>query len=253
MHEIAARVERHYRFSKSELFRLSMTAFVAAFCLTLSEGWGFFTFVKEQSALGYLLNLVFVFAIAWVSLFIHFSAQKIVGLKLGYVSTYEYWPLGLILSVMISFLSFGFIPLFFTGSLVVDVNKKLRIGRFRYGIMQKDIGIMAFSGLLATMLAVLVAMAVYLPAQNPFLFSIIAVNLLIGLFSLIAIPTFAKTGGGTSGLYLLIASRWVFVMVATFFLVFSALALIAKLFSLIIALVLAILAAVIYYRTYESL
>jgi Zn-dependent protease len=254
MQEIAARIERHFRFSKKELFKLSMTALVAAFGLTISIGWGFFNIIEDNSVLGYVLNLIFVFVFVFFSLLVHISIQKIVALKLGYVAEYTNWLNGFIISTLFCFLSFGFLPLFFTGSVWCETEKKLRMGRFRYGVMHKDLGIISFAGPLTSMLLAGLLSPFYVATNSQMIFSIIVVNLLVAIFSLIPIPNFEKVRqirGGTTGLYLFIASRWAFIFLFMLVLIYALLVFVAQIFSLVIAAIIAIIMAFLYYRTYE--
>jgi hypothetical protein len=76
----------------------------------------------------------------------------------------------------------------------------------------------------------------------------------MAVFSLLPIPTFEKLrqfAGGTTGLYIWIASRWVFVLVFVTILAFAALILLFNIFSYIIALLIGIAMAIIYYSRFE--
>jgi hypothetical protein len=255
MYEIAARMESHFRFSRREIFQLFMTALVAAFGLLLTPKVLFlfnnpFNFIQEAGIPGYFLNLSIAFILIGSALLIHFSAQKIIALKLGYIAEYNYWMNGFIISTVMCV----FFPFFFTGSVWCEVEKKLRMGRYRYGVMHKDLGIISFAGPLASMLLAAIASPVYVKTGNPVIYAFIVANLLIAIYSLIPIPTFEKiraVKGGTTGLYLLIASRWMYVLLATIVLVYSILVLIAQVFSLMVAFLLGVIVAFFYYKIYE--
>ncbi|MBN1792358.1 hypothetical protein JW826_01615 [Candidatus Woesearchaeota archaeon] len=255
MHELSARIEKHYKFSKSELFQMSMTSLVAAFGLTISVGWGFFNLIEEQSLINYFVNFLIVAMMIFISILVHTTAQKIVALKLGYRSEYGYWLNGFLISTFVCFITFGFIPFFFTGSVWTEDVQKLRMGRFRYRVMQKDLGYISFAGPMASMAIAIILSFVYVVTENPLLFAIIVTNLLIALYSLIPIPRFEKVRqfeGGTTGLYLFIASRWVFVLVFFSVLIYSLLLFIAQLFSVILALFIGIAITVVYKRLYDD-
>ena len=94
----------------------------------------------------------------------------------------------------------------------------------------------------------------YLATESPFLHTVVVTNLLIAVFSLLPIPTFEKIRqfkGGTTGLYLFIASRWIYVITFSAVLAFTALILLFKLFSLILAIVIAAIITAVYYTQYE--
>ncbi|MBN2142941.1 hypothetical protein JW711_06460 [Candidatus Woesearchaeota archaeon] len=254
MHEISARLERHFRFSSTEKYQLAITSFVAAFGLTLSNGWGVFNLIPDQTAVAYVVNLVIVFIMMFISLYIHFSAQKIMALKLGYRSDYNYWLNGFLISTFICFITFGYFPLFFTGTTHTDTVKKIRMGRFRFGVMHKDMGYIAFAAPFASMMVAMLLSFLYVPTENPLIFAFIVVNLLIAIYSLLPIPTFEKFRqfkGGMAGLHLFISSRWVYILVLSTVLFYSLMIFVAKVFTIIIALVLGIIMTIVYYKQYE--
>jgi len=250
MQELASRIEHRLRFSSNELLRMLATALVAAFVLSFRK-WGGETFDLTTGIINVILSAAFVF----IFLLMHFAVQKIVALNYGYGSEYKNWHNGFLISLIITFFSFGFIPLFFTGVLSFDAISKLRIGTFRGGIMHKHLGVIAVAGPIINMVIVGLLAPIYLATKSSFVFDMITINLLIALFSMLPIPTFEKLRqfkGGTTGLYLFIASRWAYFLAAGVVLSFALLIWIAKTFSFIIAILLGAITAFIYYRIYES-
>ena len=249
MNEFITRCERRFQFSKKELVKLTITVIVAAFILTFRK-WGGEEFSLSEG----LTNLVAIFIITFLSFIIHFSAQKLVALSLGYESKYRYWLNGILISLIVCFFSYGYFPLFFTGSLWHEIVPKLRVGVFRGGVKHRDIGYIAFAGPLSNIIIVSLFAPIYLATQSSFLHTIILINLLIAIFSLLPIPTFEKIRqfkGGTTGLYLFIASRWIFVLVFVTFLAFAALILLFNVFSYIIALIIGAITTIVYYSQFE--
>lgn len=269
MYEFASRVEKRWSFSKKELERLLITALVSAFSITLVRGWtlkesvagtdevikwGVFELIRGTSVVHYVSNLVIIFLALFLFLVIHFSIQKLVALKLGYSSEYKYWVNGMIFGVVICFFSYGYVPLFFPGALYYDIIPKLRMGVFRGGVKHKDLGMIAFAGPLSNIIIVGILAPLYLASKSPFLYSMVVLNLLIALWSLLPIPTFEKLRqfqGGTTGLYIFIASRWIYVFVLASAIGFAALILLFKIFSYILALIIGIAVAIIYYSSFE--
>jgi hypothetical protein len=250
MAELASRAEHHFKFSGKELLRLIATVIVGAFILSFRK-WGGETFDFTAGAFNFIVLSIILF----LSVYIHFAIQKIVALHFGYNSEYKNWHNGFLISMIVCFFSFGFIPLFFTGVLSFDIIPKLRVGTFRGGVMQKDVGIIAFSGPFINLILVGLLAPFYIATKSNFIFTIIIINLLIAIFSLIPIPTFEKIRqfkGGTTGLYLYIESRWIFFLVFAAVLSFAGLILMASIFSYIVALLIGGLVALVYYHVYES-
>lgn len=250
MQEIASRIEHRFRFSSAEILRILATVLVAAFILSFRK-WGVETFDLFSGLFNFVVSAAFVF----LFLLMHFSVQKIIALNYGYSSEYKNWHNGFLISLIVVFFSFGFIPLFFTGVLSFDAIPKLRVGSFRGGIMHKHLGIIAVSGPVSNMVMAALLAPIYLATKNQLVFDMISINLLIAIFSMLPIPTFEKLRqfkGGTTGLYLFIASRWAYFFVLGTVLGFSLLIWIAKTFSFILAIIIGAIAAFIYYRVYES-
>lgn len=244
-----------FGFGAKELFNMLIAAIVAAFGITIAPGWGVFDLLGGSGPAPYVLNLLFISILILVSFIIHFSAQKFIAFKLGYSSEYKKWLNGLILGPIICLFSYGYLPIFFSGALFYDAIPKLRTGIFRGGVKHKDLGLIAFAGPFSNIVLVGLLSPFYLAAGGAFLKTFIIINLLTAIFSLLPIPTFEKLrqfSGGTTGLYLFIASRWVFVLVFVSILVYSALIILFSIFSYIIALIVGAIAAIIYYTRFDS-
>ena len=249
MQELAYRVEKRFKFTGKEIRYLLVTVVVAAFVLNF-RSWGGDEFSFGEG----MTNLIITGVVVFISFLIHFAAQKVVALSMGYVSKYKYWLNGILISLIVTFFTYGYFPLFFTGSLWHDTVTKLRVGEFRGGPKHKEIGYIAFAGPLANILIVCLVAPLYLATEGAFFHTIFVANLLIAVFSLLPIPTFEKIRqfkGGTTGLYLFIASRWLYVLIFLTVLLFTALILVFKLYSIILALVIAALITVVYYTQYE--
>ncbi|MBW2991492.1 hypothetical protein KY348_07370 [Candidatus Woesearchaeota archaeon] len=247
MNEFLTRCEKRFRFTNKELFGILISVVVAAFVLS---------FKLVDAGGSYAANFIVLAILLLISFLIHFSAQKLVALKLGYESRYKYWLNGILLSLVVCFFTYGYFPLFFTGSLWHQDIPKLRIGVFRGGVRHKDLGLIAFAGPFSNMIIALLLAPVFLATKSSFVQAVIIINLLIAIYSLIPVPTFEKLRqfkGGTTGLYLFIASRWAYVLVLATFVAYAVLLwLIPGIFSFIIALILGIITTIIYYSQYES-
>jgi len=78
-----------------------------------------------------LKNLVFDIVAVFVLLGVHVLVQKAAGIFYGVKVVYDKYTLGLLIGVFITFLSFGYWPLFITGYLTYTSIPNLRIGKFR--------------------------------------------------------------------------------------------------------------------------
>ena len=118
----------------------------------------------------------------------------------------------------------------------------------------KELGLIAFAGPFTNLVIVGLLAPLFLISESPFLKAIIIINLLIAVFSLLPIPTFEKLrqfAGGTTGLYLFIASRWIYILIFVTVLAYSALILLFHFFSYILALIVGGVVAVVYFTQFE--
>lgn len=216
MGDFLLRAKQHYSFSAQERKELLITAVISGFVLSF-RNWGTVTFDPLQGVFNWL---VFSFFVA-VFLFVHVSAQKLFAIKIGYKATYSYWLNGLLIGFVVAFISYGFIPVLLTGTVAIELVPRLRIGRFRYGLNYKDLAKIAFAGPLANILLIIIlqpflrhSIKVALPELGDFFFTLILINALIALYSLLPFKN-------TNGITIFGASRAAYIFCFFFVLICS--------------------------------
>jgi hypothetical protein len=245
MGDFLLRVKVHFKFSKEEVRTFFITSIISAFIISFRK-WGAVTFDPIQGVTNLLLSFVFVV----LFLFIHISAQKLLAIKLGYLATYTYWLNGLFIGLILAFVTYGFVPVLFTGSVIVDTIPRLRLGRFRYGLNYKDLAKISFAGPFANiiLLALLKPFYVWQGASagfHNFVYDLIWINILLAVFAMLPFKN-------TSGLNIIVSSRIVYVYCFVFVIGYSLLVLAAGTFSLILSAVLAGILAIIYTTIVEK-
>jgi hypothetical protein len=224
---------------------------VFAFILTFRK-WGAGT--TFDAATG-IKNLIVALIVILLSMLAHVSLQKAVAIRLGYTATYSYWLNGLLICLFLGFLSFGFLIFILPGAVVLEHVSSLRLGKFRYGTNLKDIARVALAGPIAHMLIVLLlGLFFFGMGKSDLLFSIILVNLLIAIYSMLPIPKIdfpTKMDSGTDGLGMFYFSRTLYVLVYATILIFSALVLLSTSYAsfgwlFVLAFILGCLTAIIY-------
>ncbi|RME53772.1 hypothetical protein D6783_00965 [Candidatus Woesearchaeota archaeon] len=214
------------------------------------------------------LHAVVSFLILLVLLFVVALVQKLVALRLGYVASYRFFPGGVLFGFLVFFLSFGAIPLFFPGYLVFEPIPSLRMGVFRPGVKNWELALVGVSSVVfgAVLVAfVLGPLSLLSGGVGVFFHEVMVYVLALMVFSLIPVPFFslarfflirrrepAGIEEGTIGFSLLYASRtpYVFVLVAT--LAFAVLALLAKVVSLLLAILIGLGGVYVYKRFLEA-
>ncbi|GIU69368.1 MAG: hypothetical protein KatS3mg002_0604 [Candidatus Woesearchaeota archaeon] len=216
-------VREHFNFSRSEISQLFWTSLAFGFALSFRK-WG--SGESVDFTVG-ILNLFFATIAVLLSLYIHVSLQKLVAIKLGYKATYSYWLNGVLFTIFLAFLSFGYVAFLLPGSVMIEHIPKLRLGKFRYGINLKDIARVALAGPLSHILIVLIVGPIFfMTGREENLLSLIIINLLLAIYSTLPIPkidTPSKMEGGSDGLGLFYYSRTLFVLVFVTVVVFAAL------------------------------
>ena len=193
-------VREHFTFDRKELTQLFWTSLAFGFALSFRK-WGT---GDEIDVVAGVLNWAIATLVVLISMYLHVSLQKLVAIKLGYKATYSYWLNGLLISVFLAFLSFGYIAFVLPGAVMIEQIPKLRLGKFRPGLNLKDIARVALAGTIAHVIIILVIGSIFFATgKSDMLFSILIVNLLLAIFTILPIPKIdmpSKMDAGSDGL-----------------------------------------------------
>lgn len=182
--ELQSRIREFFEFSKQEISGLIAAVLITGFIFSFRD-WGIETF---DLTLG-LRNLFIVSFIAALSFFLRISMQKIFALSEGYKTEFKVWWAGLIIAMLVSFLSSGRIPLVLIGASVSSFMVKQRLGEFRYGFSYSDNATIALWGVLGSLItAVLFAVGLYFAPQSYFFSKGVILNLIMALCALLPLP-----------------------------------------------------------------
>lgn len=218
-------VRENFSFSRTEFSQLFWTSLAFGFALSFRK-WGSGESVEIPVG---LVNMLFAAAVVLLCMYIHVSLQKLVAIKLGYKATYTYWLNAVLFSVFLAFLSFGYLAFILPGAVTIEHIPRLRLGKFRYGTNLKDIARIALAGPLSHVLIILIVGPIFfIFGRNETLLSILIVNLLLAIYSVLPIPkidTPSKMDSGSDGLGLFYFSRTLYVLVLITVVVFAGLVL----------------------------
>jgi len=182
--ELNARVKTEFHFSQQERSGLVIAILFSAFIFSFRD-WGTDHF---DLALG-LQNLILTIVIATTSFLFRFSCQKIYGLSKGYKAEFKVWWTGLIIALLLAFLSAGRLPLIIIGGIVASFMVKYRLGEFRYGFNYNDNAMIGLWGIYGNMiLAVIFAIGLYFAPQAYFFQKGLIFNIIMAFCSLIPLP-----------------------------------------------------------------
>mgnify|MGYP000359667414 CR=1 FL=1 len=236
--ELRSRVKKFFHFSKQEIIGLVPAILVTAFIFSFRD-WG-----GDQLSVSVGLTHLFIMAIITaITFFFRLSFQKIFALSEGYEAEFKVWWAGLIISLVLIFVTLGFVPLVLSGTLVVALRVKQRLGEFRYGFSHKDNAIINFIGIAGNMLlAILFAIGNFFIPETFFFTKGLILNLVMGVTLLLPLPQL-------EGLNIFFGSRTLYFTAIPLVILNSLLLLSGTKIGLIISIILAALAIIFYTLT----
>lgn len=177
-------VREYFEMTRQEWLAVLVTAAVAGFCLSFNK-WGDKTFDFVAG----LQNLAVAVVAAFALLAVHVVAQKLAGVAFGIKVIYDKYALGLLIGVFVTFLSFGYWPLFITGFLTYSSIPNLRLGKFRATMPKKwEMASIAAIGPLTSILLTIPFNALRLATGLPFFRELIVISFLIAIYALLPLP-----------------------------------------------------------------
>lgn len=182
--ELWARIKDFLRFSRQEISGLAAAIIVSALVFSFRD-WGTETF---DATLGFT-HLFTMIAVVLLSFLFRMSCQKIYALSQGYNAVFKVWWAGLLIMLVVAFISLGRLPVVLAGGMLVSFMVKQRLGEFRYGFSYKNNALVALWGILGNMIAaILFAVGLYYFPGNYFFGNGLIFNLVMGFFSLLPLP-----------------------------------------------------------------
>jgi len=146
--DLKDKIKKYFRFSKEELKGIFIAILVLAFIISFKD-WGS---GDDISVIAGLFNLIVAIIIVAITVFIHIAAQKIYALHVGFKADFKMWWYGLLIGLIIIFISRGKIWFLVAGGVFIHHMTAHRLGHFRYGTNVKEFGLVALAGPVANLL-----------------------------------------------------------------------------------------------------
>lgn len=182
--ELRARIKDHFSFERQELSILIPAIFLTAFMFSFRD-WGTTNFNFWAG----LENYIVVAIIIGFSFFARFSWQKIYALKDGYRAEFKGWWLGILITLLLTLISKGNLPLVLIGGVVSSLMIHQRLGEFRYGFSYLDNAKISFQGIVANLfLALLFSIGLYFAPESYFFSKGLWLNWIMALCSALPLP-----------------------------------------------------------------
>lgn len=240
--DLLDKIKRYYRFTPHELRGLMVSILVIAFIISFKE-WGITSF-DFRIGLYNLFNSILIVAL---SILVHDAGQRLWGLAIGYRVEYKMWTFGLIIALVIAFLSNGNLWLIAPAGFMLHHLAAHRLGWFRYGINYFGQAMVALAGPLFTLMLVILLKVLSTFYPNPLVQKALMLNVVYTITSLLPIPPLdgSKIYFGSRMLY---AFALPAVAIATILMVVN----IPIFFSLVLSFLVAVVLWLTYYISFEK-
>jgi len=174
-------IKKYVKFSKIEWKQLLWVTFAAAFIFTFNK-WGTTHFDFERGLSNLFIAIIFV-GIFFIG---QIYVKKILAIKQGYDAEYSWSLPGIMISVIIAFITSG-LPILLLGHTKIKQNDRRRIGGFRFALRGTDIFVTNSVSYLFNYLIILFILApIYLVTGSVFVDMLIKINLALIFFPLIS-------------------------------------------------------------------
>src|SRR3989338_452012 len=150
--DLLDKIKKYYKFTEHELRGLIIAILIIAFVFSYDDWGPGNTFVLSVGIYNFF-NAILIVAL---SILIHDAGQRIWALAIGYRLEYKMWGFGLLVALVISFISNGNLWLVIPSGFMLHHLAGHRLGWFRYGINYFGQAMVAMAGpLFSLMLLIL--------------------------------------------------------------------------------------------------
>jgi hypothetical protein len=240
VYNLIDKIKRYFTFNKEEMIALIGSSLVIGFMFAFRD----FT----------LFNLATAIGIVFVSILFHISVQKIAALHDGFSVEFKIWWLGLLIGLVTVFMSAAISNnkiiiwwLALPGGIVFSMLAKHRLGKFRYGMNYWPMGIIAFSGPIASIVfgTIFKNINLYILGSGfPLFDKIFIFNLVLAATQMLPIPPL-------DGHYMFFASRSAYAFLLGTIITYVVLVLGLQIFSWVWAIIIGAIIWLVYYIKFE--
>lgn len=239
--DLIDKIKRYYKFTTHELRGITISILVIAFIISFKE-WGTTAFNLKVG----LFNLFNAILIVALSILVHDAGQRIWGLAIGFRVEYKMWSFGLLIALIVAFISNGSFWLIVPAGFMLHHLAGHRLGFFRYGINYFGQAMVALAGPLFTLMLIILLKILNALYPNPLIQKAIIFNVVYAITCMLPIPPLdgSKIYFGSRMLYAFVLPA---MAVATILMVVK----IPLFFGLVISLLVGVILWLTYYISFE--
>ncbi|MBW2972560.1 hypothetical protein KY359_05990 [Candidatus Woesearchaeota archaeon] len=195
------KVKRYYPLESFEKRGLIVTLIILSFIFSFRD-WGIERFDWTMGIQNLLITLILVALV----LAVREIAHKTIAVWLGYKSQYKGWLLGLVVGLVVAFVSNGYLLFIAPGRMEITHLPIHRLGKGYYELNMKHLGWIAMAGPVATMLLAVLFKSLSVTSAAPVFHKAMMISIWIALFDMIPIPPFngSRTFFGSRFIYVFV-------------------------------------------------
>ena len=181
--DMVDKIKRYYKFTSYEIRGLAISILAIAFIISF-KNWGSAVFDFKEG----LFNLFNSVLIVALSVLVHDAGQRLFGLFAGYKVEFKMWTFGIIISLIVAFISNGNLWLIIPSGFMLHHIAAHRLGWFRYGINYFGQAMVALAGPLFTLMLIIFLKILSAFSPSPLIHKAIVFNAIYTITSLMPIP-----------------------------------------------------------------
>ncbi|MCF7798736.1 hypothetical protein K9M74_02430 [Candidatus Woesearchaeota archaeon] len=177
---LGKRIKREFHISLKEKKGMFITAFVGALVIFMFA-WRVTNYTLRTGILSFLAIVI----LGLVSMYMFVAGAKIVANIRGYEAQYAHWTNGLLTGFVVSFISYGLIPIVLPGNIEIKTIDRLRHGKVYFGENKKDIFFVLGSAVLASLFTSFIFFYIFLFTKIQLFYYGVIFNAIIAFMSLL--------------------------------------------------------------------
>ncbi len=145
----------------------------------------FFWRTNNYSLTSGIFSLLVLLIISFVSMLLFVFGAKMLALKKGYQATYTHWRNGLLVGFVLSFISYGLLPLILPGNIEIKTIDRLRHGKAFFGENKKDMFLILSAAPLTSLLVSFLFFYLFIFTHIKIFYYGMFLNVVLAFFSLL--------------------------------------------------------------------
>lgn len=174
------------------------------------------------------IHFISIILMSWIIIGFLLTAAKLIAITKKYTANYSSWLNGLLIGFVISFISYGYIPIIFPGNIEIETIERLRHGKVFPGENKTEISFVLTWTIIATVLLTTIFQSIYLATKFIVFKYGVIVGALVVFFALLPFPN-------NIGLHLFYVNRKRYYFMGFFALAFCIAIIAGSTYSILIA------------------